>query len=1109
MRGTDEAGGDVLLLHRAATAPRLVAALVAVVAGSTSDPFAPVVVAVPAKGIERWLSQRLSHELGAKDGDGVCANVEFPSPAQLLDAALACASPEMAVATKAWPPAATTWALLDLLDTLESAGPMTAPVRHFLGDSTSSSRRYALASKVAGLFSTYAAERPELLRSWSHGDIQVPEDLRWEADLWLRLRDQRGPGPAELHDTACQGLRDHPERSDLPDTLSVYGLTRLSKARLDALAALAEHRYVHLFVHHPGPSLWNAITTPVVKRADDHFGLNVQHPLLASLSQDVRELQQRLFTTAPDLITRLHDAPIEERDLLHQLQVDLTQDRVPTKRKELLTADRSIQVHACHGPARQVEVLREALLGILERDTTLEPRDVLILCPDVETYAPLITAVFKTDAHPGGRLNIAIADRSPRQTNPLLGLAARLLELASGRVTGAQVLDLAGSPAVRQRFLLTDDDLEQLRAWTVTSRVHWGLDAEARKPWGIEGLAHGTWRVGLDRVLAGVALGDLEHAWGETLPMGGLDSGDVELVGRLAELVDRLDAALTALTGRQTVQDWLATLEHAVDALGGIPWDGEWQRSHLSREIADVTAAATGSTALLSLADATALLDERLAGRPTRSSFRTGAMTICTLTPMRSVPHRVVCLIGMDDGAFPRHGIPDGDDLLGRDPHVGERDPRSEDRQLFLDTLLAAQEHLVVTYTGADVRSGAALPPAVPVSELLDALDLTAVTQDGKPAREQVVVHHPLQPFDPRNFTDDELGTRGAFSFDRAAYAGAVALVSDRTPSVGLVAEALGDLGEMYVELQRLTEFFEHPAKAFLQQRLGVFATSREEEPEDAIPLQLDNLEQWAIGDRALRARLAGQNPAAFTTTERARGQLPPGHLGDELLAVISPRVAHLAAAAQPHLLETPATVDIDVELPSAVRLIGEVRDVRGEVLVTVTYSTLKPKQRIRAWLQLLALTAAHPERPWSAILIGRAPRERVATIVLPPVSVLEAPLRLDQLVDLRTLGLRTPAPLPVTAAAAYAEGIRVGTAIKAREAAAEEWTSGYGFPRDDADPENVLLWGQSAPFATLWDWISPLPLPGAGYATEPSQFAVLARRVWADVLEHEQTTWS
>ena len=768
----DSVCSRVLHLHRAERADTLADALADVLAVPLDDPFAAEVVAVPARGMERWLAQRLAHRLGrsAVGQDGICAHVAFPAPAEVVAEAVGAATgtgPD----DDPWHPARAVWPLLEAID--EGAGqPWCAPLQAHLAGARS---RFAAAAHLAGLFAAYALHRPALLAAWRAGDDGgTPPDLTWQAELWRRLRARiAAPDPAERLAAALTVLDTDPGRADLPSRLSLFGPTRLPADHLAVLAALARHRDVHLWLPHPSPALWAAIhrsggsTSGIPTRRADPTAALPRHPLLASLGRDVRELQLRL-ATLPDAVDHHHaglDAP--PSTLLGRLQRDLRDDRVPAADHVLAAEDRSIQVHACHGPHRQVEVLREVVVGLLAADPTLEPRDVLVACPDVETFAPLVSAVFGLDAegdcHPGHRLAVRLADRALRQINPLLDVVATLLELADARLSASEVLDLLASGPVRRRFALDVDDVARLRDLVARAGVRWGLDAAHRRPYRLEGYPQNTWAAGLDRLLLGVAMEG--GAWlGTALPCDEVESGDVERIGRLAEFVDRLAAALAALAGPQPLATWVTALTDALDALTATTAADAWQTGQARAELTDAAHAAgpQASAVPLTLADVRGLLAGRLRGRPGRANFRTGTLTVATMVPMRSVPHRVVCLLGLDDGVFPRAGVDDGDDVLARDPLVGERDPRSEDRQLLLDALCAATEHLVVLYTGADPRTGARRPPAVPLGELLDAVAATA----GAEARARVVVRHPLQPFDARNFTAGALGVPGPFSFD-------------------------------------------------------------------------------------------------------------------------------------------------------------------------------------------------------------------------------------------------------------------------------------------------------------------------------------------------------
>ena len=351
------------------------------------------------------------------------------------------------------------------------------------------------------------------------------------------------PSPAELLEDACTRLRDEPSLSDLPARLSVFGASRLSPARLQVLAALAEHRDVHLWLHHSSPALWDTVAAvpPVVRRKDDTARSRLANPLLTSLSRDVLELQQLIARTAPGSQTVLHESGPHPETLLGRLKQDLADDVVRTSPPPLADADRSVQVHACHGRTRQVEVLREVIVGLLADDPTLEPRDVLVMCPDVETFAPIVAATFAIGAeddaaHPAARLRVRLADRALRQTNALLAVLSQLLELGTARLTASQVLDLAGTPAVRQRFGFDDDELERLRDWTVGAGVRWGLDREHRATWQLGDVEQGSWRDGLDRLLLGATMEGALDSWGNVVPLDDVDSSDIDLAGRLAEL---------------------------------------------------------------------------------------------------------------------------------------------------------------------------------------------------------------------------------------------------------------------------------------------------------------------------------------------------------------------------------------------------------------------------------------------------------------------------------------------------------------------------------------------------------------------------------------------
>lgn len=1161
----------MLHVHRSERADALVPHLARLLADPPDDPFAPDVVAVPTRGVERWLAQRLSHHLGVPaaeaagvgTGAGVCANVDFRGPRRLVEQVVADLSgvdPD----DDPWQPERLAWAVLDVLDA-HLDEPWAAPLARHVGapdDPVRRGRRLTLARRAARLLVDAARQRPGLVAGWSADDGAtasgatapgVPDDLAWQPVLWrLLLARVAGPDPARRVDAAVAALHADPAAVDLPARLSVFGPTRLPEDELRVLRALAEHRDVHLWLVHPSPALWEAVAAhaaaddgvddtpgdgvagPAPRRRADVPPL-ARHPLLASTARDAVELQLRLGA-APSVH---HPAAAAPPTLLGALQTALREDS-PDGAHALAPDDRSVRVLSCHGRARQVEVLRETLVGLFAADPTLQARDVIVLCPDVETFAPLVTATFGAvpelgdAAHPGQRLRVSLADRGAGTTNPVIGLVATLLRLADGRVTASDVLDLAASPPVRRRFRLGDDEVDRLRRWAVETGVHWGEDGARRTRFGIDGqVRQGTWDAALDRVLLGAAMADEDARFvGAALPLDDVGSTDVDLAGRLAELVARLADVLHDLDGVHPLGHWLDTLDRALTLLAEAPPTETWQVGAARRVLGDVRAAGSGHGDVpLRLADVRGLLDDLLAGRATRSGFRTGALTVCSLEPMRSVPHRVVCLLGLDDGVFPRTATPSGDDLLARDPEVGERDARGEDRQIFLDAVAAAGDHLVVVHTGADERTGAPRPPAVPVAELLDALDRVATTPDGRPVREHVVVRHPLQVVDERNFTPGALGVPGAFSHDAAAFAGARAARGERRPVEALVptpldlvarhplgATAGGAAGAAGaapdVELDDLVRLLENAPRWFAQTTLDVGLVVDEDDVDDRLPLALTGLAGWGVGDRVLRAALAGVDPGRAMQAEWRRGQVPPRELGraalQEVVQAVGPlRVVSVDAAREadaaagrpvgPDVLRSGATVDVRAVLPDGRTVVGTVPGVHGRRVVRTEYSRLGPKHRLRAWVQALALAAGSPEAGWDAVTVARSPRgPGVAWSLLTPPSGEAAAALLADLVALRDEGTREPLPFLPEASLRYAEERRGADARDALLRAGWVWDKGF----ERSDPYVVLAWGPDPALEAV-----------AGHAAaadrvrhpdDPTRLGALARRVWEPLLDHE-----
>ena len=640
-------------------------------------------------------------------------------------------------------------------------------------------RRFGVVRHIADLFDRYGVHRPDMVQSLGRrGGRRRRRGPSWQPELWRRLRARIGaPSPAERLAPACERIRGEPALLDLPARLSLFGLTRIPRSYLDVLAAIADQREVHLFVLHPSPSLWQRVGAelrsgpPITDRREDRTAAAAGQPAARLLGPGrprapARARGRRRGRRPPPRA----GADVEPRTLLARIQADIREDRQPPgpplprrarsrarprpggpKRPDpRLPRPRAPGRGAPRRGAASARGRPDARAARRDRDVPGH-RDVRAADPGhVRRRARRRRGRRRGRAGPNDSkrlpdLRVRLADRSLRQTNPVLGVVSQLLALADQRATASQLLDLAGAragpPAVRlrRRRPVADAGLGRRRAGSAgasTPRTA-SRSSSARS-------APTRGGAGLDRILVGVAMTEEDRRLVEgVLPLDDVESGAIDLAGRFAEFVDRVQAAVDALTEPKPIARGPTRSPSAADALTATSERDSWQRRELQRLLDDVDAESGGGPrpahrerrSELELADVRALLADRLRGRPTRANFRTGHLTVCTLVPMRSVPHRVVCILGLDDGEFPRRARRDGDDLMLADPHVGDRDPRTEDRQMLLDALMAATERLIITYTGNDERTNLRRPPAVPVGELLDIVDRTVRCDTASRAR--------------------------------------------------------------------------------------------------------------------------------------------------------------------------------------------------------------------------------------------------------------------------------------------------------------------------------------------------------------------------------------
>ncbi len=401
-----------------------------------------------------------------------------------------------------------------------------------------------------------------------------------------------------------------------------------------------------------------------------------------------------------------------------------------------------MQFHACYGPARQVAALRDAVLHLLADHPDLREEDIVVLCPALDRFAPLIETVLGPSAPAAGAaltvdtgqpeydttppLRYRIVDQSVRMINEVAEATLSLLDLVSGRFEAPAVVDFLTRPPVRERFGFDEDDVAAIDRWVVATNVRWGLDPEHRVSFGLSAsVTSNTWQAAIDRLLIGsvVNADEVAIATGGVVPFS-IEGGAVECAGRLAQALSILHELATATGSTRPVEEWLDLVQRAIRSLLSAPPETAWQLEAVERALADALEAAGGSepsAVVLDWTDVRRLLGEHLGARRGRNDFFRGGVTITSLIPLRWVPFRVVCLLGMDQAALTGRN-PSGDDLAQAPAVLGDRDPRSDLRQALLEAVLAAESHLLLFRDGHNPRTNKEVPRAVAIAELFESL---------------------------------------------------------------------------------------------------------------------------------------------------------------------------------------------------------------------------------------------------------------------------------------------------------------------------------------------------------------------------------------------------
>jgi exodeoxyribonuclease V gamma subunit len=970
--------------------------------GAPMSPFDAEQIIIPSSAVRRDLTLAISRHYG------ICANVEFSYLARWLWAQIAKVVPSVATESPFAAPVMT-WRILQIFDDSTFVGSFPRLAGYL--KQADPVVRHDFATRVAGLLEQYMTYRPGWLAAWSAGKL-VPiknapataeEDQAWQAALWRTIAAQVGaerehPAVRFLEEVEALGA-EAPRQFGLPVTAHVFCLPTMPPLYIDILRQLGRWIDLRLYVLNPCREFWfDIVDQPRLSyltargKADYH---ELGNPLLANWGQQTKAHIELLLEHSGDAL--VDDGGFSENTgdsiLAHVQRSILNLTAIEPGSILVQPDDRSVEFHVCHSLTRELEVLQDQILSLFATDSPPSPAEILVVTPDLEAAAPLIEAVF-ANAPPERIIPYTVTGRARSTINGPARALLALLSLASSRFPASAVFNLLQQPIVGRRFGIAGDDLEAIQRWIVESGIRWGIDGSHRAQFNLPAVERYSFDDGLHRLFLGYALPeDVSRPLNGRVPAGNTEGSGAAVLGRFWLVVDELSRLRHELTRTKKPEEWMGALFDVIDDFLAPTSDDIDDLGYVRESIRELHDHMTrgGITAPVTLDVVRAAL-EGLLDDPAKGGVPTGRVTFSSMSSLRMVPYRFIYAIGLNDGAFPSTVRPAEFDLIALTPQLGDRQRRVDERNLFLDLLLAARERFSLSYTGRSIRDNASLPASVLVSELIEILVPATCTDPSSAAlrteaRKRLVIEHPLQPFAASYFASDADSRIRSFNREmcealRKGLAKVPEVISEIVEDVAgeddedVERESLPKffslpLSEPGVEwrevsLDGLIRFFSNPCRFLLRERLGIELSAAESELVDEEPFLADFQGRQALGERLLPHYRAGMDDEDLRALALAGVEYPSGAFGDSLIDQELASLKEFAssvrqAEATPCLPPYHGRVSVDLD-GEAWHLNAAFADLRPSGLIRQRYDDTRATDYLGGWLSHLFLCAARPE---------------------------------------------------------------------------------------------------------------------------------------------------
>ena len=1008
----------------------LMHAFTAVLKHTPDNPMAAEWIGIQSRGMKQWISAQIAQNLG------VCANICFLFPRQIIDQILTGFNPlSEQYKDQFKEPRQNSgqdqeenlnqdiifWSVMQLINEhkpenkpeiklVNKPGSQSenqsenelASINDYIKEDETGKKKYQLSMKIAKVFDNYLVYRPLMLMAWqrqqSYKNLKN-SDEKWQAWLWNKIAEKNSQN--HIAYKASNFLKqfdiNNINKDHLPLRISFFGISSVPAIFLQVFEKISQIIDINFFLLTPSNQFFfdiksekqiGKISLEQETSIDpDQFYYEITNPLLSSLGTAGINFQSSLesFDYHEPVEDLFFDPLLESSSMLSYLQSDilnlvhrkLGKENSPV---DIEISDTSVSVHACHSPMREAQVLKDLLLNEFEKDSTLAPHDIIVMMPDIEAYAPFIESVFTLEHE----LPFSISDRKQRSESELFEAFFKIVALRNSRFEQNQVLDLLLSESIARKFNIGIEEIAMIEKMVGDSGILWGKDADHRKTLDLPPFKENTWQFGLQRLFMGMVMPENYDALvKDILPCDSLEGLDLEVLGKLAKFCDTLFSYLETLTGSKPVNKWCKILKFLCTSLLDRNSENEEDLNFLMHTIEQIKEDTKKAMFDENIAFDTvfSVIEQKLDQNISFGKFLTGNITFCNTMPMRSIPFKIVVLMGMDEKSFPKQTFTPGFDLIKKYQEPLDKIERDEERYLFFEILLSARSKFIITYPGISIQDNSMLPCAGVVSELCDTMDQSFIF----PENYSYCFFHPLHPFDQKYFLKSFTNSRDFFSFSKDNCNIAEALNRDKFEKhLFLKGSEKIRLHEAIssISLSDMFWFFKNPVQWYMKQGLDIKISDMEEQGMDRENFTMSGLDQYSMGnfllDQNLKLLELKQSKGDFYPVLKAMGSLPLGEKGkleyENIKAIAGPVIDAVKNIAFKRQLEV-YTGEINI---NSVVISDHLSDIYEDGVYNLSYGKLNGSRLLNTWIRHLFLNITAPDDyPENTIVIGRDPAKK------------------------------------------------------------------------------------------------------------------------------------